>query len=143
VKKSILVIYLVLVLISISIYALFDYILPFINVTLSPIANKLTKCILPVAVGFFISYFIFKLKNPEIKRTNFDFRRFVIFGIVPLISLIIYLTSLHLIISEKIFKNFEVLSISIKYIFDKYDLWGLWLGFALGASFKISKDKKA
>ncbi|MBU2597931.1 MAG: hypothetical protein KKC53_01935 [Actinobacteria bacterium] len=142
-KKSILVIYLVLVLISISIYALFDYILPFINVTLSPIANKLTKCILPVAVGFFISYFIFKLKNPEIKRTNFDFRRFVIFGIVPLISLIIYLTSLHLIISEKIFKNFEVLSISIKYIFDKYDLWGLWLGFALGASFKISKDKKA
>ncbi|MBA7613891.1 MAG: hypothetical protein KAV97_04800 [Actinomycetia bacterium] len=140
-KKSIVVIYLIIVLIFISIYALFDYILPFINVTLPHIANKLIKCILPIAIGFFISYFIFKLKNPEIKRTNFDFRRFVIFGIVPLISLIIYLTSLHLIISDKIFKNFEILSTSIKYIFDKFDIWSLWLGFALGASFKISKDE--
>jgi len=141
-KKLILVIYLVSVLIFISIYALFDYILPLIHVTLSPIANKLIKCILPVAIGFFISYFIFKLKNPEIESTNFDFRRFVIFGIVPFLSLVIYLTSIHIIISEKVFKNIEALSIFFKYIFEKFDLWGLWLGFALGASFKISEDKK-
>ena len=140
-KKSILAIYLILILILISIYALFDYILPFIHVTLPPIVNKLIKCILPIVIGFFISYFIFKLKNPEIESTNFDFRRFIIFGIVPLTSLIIYLTSLHFIISDKIFKNFEILSISIKYIFDKFDIWSLWLGFALGASFKISKDE--
>ena len=141
-KKLILAIYIILVLIFISIYALFDYILPLIHVTLSPIANKLIKCILPVAIGFFISYFIFKLKNPEIESTNFDFRRFVIFGIVPFLSLVIYLTSMHNIISDKVFKNIEALSILTKYIFNKFDIWGLWLGFALGASFKISKDEK-
>ncbi|MGB3345696.1 MAG: hypothetical protein WBA71_00360 [Candidatus Humimicrobiia bacterium] len=141
-KKSILAIYLILVLILISIYALFDYILPFIHVTLPTLIYKLIICLLPVAIGFFISYFIFKLKNPEIESTNFDFRRFVIFGIVPFLSLVIYLTSIHTIISEKVFKNIEALSIFFKYIFEKFDLWGLWLGFALGASFKISKGEK-
>lgn len=141
-KKSILAIYLILILIFISIYALFDYILPFIHVTLPTPIYKLIICLLPVAIGFFISYFIFKFKNPEIKRTYFDFRRFIIFGIVPSLSLLIYLTSMHNIISDKVFKNIEALSILTKYIFNKFEIWGLWLGFALGASFKISEDKK-
>jgi hypothetical protein len=136
VKKSILTIYLVLVLIFISIYSLFDYILPLINLTLPIFIYKLIKSILPIAIGFFISYFIFKLKNPKTKKTSFNFKRFMIFGIVPLFSLVIYLTSIHHIISEKIFKNIEFLSLSIKYIFDKYEIWSLWLGFALGSSFE-------
>jgi len=142
VKKSILVIYIILVLISISIYALFDYIIGFIGLSLSTFTYILIKSLLPVVIGFFISYFILILSNPEIKKMSFDYRKFTFFGIIPLLFLFVNLTPIPQVICGKIFKNFEVLSISIKYIFDKFDIWSLWLGFALGASFKISKGEK-
>jgi len=141
-KKSILIIYLILVLISISIYSLFNPILEFIGLVLSPFTFILIKSLILIIIGFFISYFIFKLKNPEIKRINFDFRKFMIFGVIPLFFLIISLTPIPHILGERIFKNFRVLSLLVNYIFAEYDIWGLWLGFSLGASFKVSKVGK-
>lgn len=141
-KKSILIIYLILVLISISIYSLFNPILEFIGLVLAPFTFILIKTLVLIIIGFFISYFIFRLSNPEITKINFYTKKFIFLGFVPLIFLIISLTPIPHILGERIFKNFRVLSLLVNYIFAEYDIWGLWLGFSLGASFKLSKVGK-
>jgi hypothetical protein len=100
------------------------------------------KVVILIAIGFLIGLIISLLLKLNIDKSFFDYKQFIIAGILPFIFLILSQGSITDFVIIKFFHANKQVSELVFYFFSRQIIWSLWLGFATGASVRIAFKKK-
>jgi hypothetical protein len=100
------------------------------------------KTVILLIVSFLIGLIVSLLLKMNITKSFFDLRLAIIVGIIPLFFLILSQPAISNFILVKIFKSNSTISDFIFYFLSRQIVWTMWLGFAIGASVRLSFKKK-
>jgi len=100
------------------------------------------KTVILLIVSFLIGLIVSLLLRMNIAKSFFDLRLALIVGIIPLFFLILSQPAVSNFILVKIFKSSGSISDFIFYFLSRQIVWTMWLGFAIGASVRLSFKKK-
>jgi len=125
------------------VYAFYDNILGIISASgaASGFFAFLKLAVLAV-IGFLIGLVISLMTRVQVEKTFFDYRIAIVAGIIPFILLILSTGAVTDFIVSGIFNSNRQVSEFIFYFLSRQIIWTLWLGFALGASVRVSFRKK-
>jgi hypothetical protein len=100
------------------------------------------KVVILIIIGFLISLIVSLFLKINIEKSFFDYKLFLIVGILPFIFLILSQGSITDFVIMKFFHASKQVSEMAFYFFSRQVVWSLWLGFAAGASVRIAFTKK-
>ncbi|MCL4376995.1 MAG: hypothetical protein M1409_01235 [Actinobacteria bacterium] len=100
------------------------------------------KIVILIIIGFLISLIVLLFLRINLEKSFFDYKLFLIAGILPFIFLILSQGSITDFVIMKFFHASKQASEMAFYFFSRQIIWSLWLGFAAGASVRIAFKKK-
>ena len=127
------------------VYAFYDNILGIIGAGSGAAAAgffAFFKIVVLIVIGFLIGLVVSFMTRVKIERTFFDYRIAIVAGIIPFILLILSAGAITDFIVTGIFNSNRQISEFVFYFLSRQIIWTLWLGFALGASVRVSFRKK-
>ena len=100
------------------------------------------KLVVLIVVGFLIGLIVSLMTRVQVEKTFFDYKIAIVAGIIPFILLILSTGIVTDFIVSGIFNSNRQVSEFVFYFLSRQIIWTLWLGFALGASVRVSFKKK-
>ncbi len=137
-KKFLIVLSYINIILYIVLFGLFDYILEsLLTVTIAPAMISFIKILFIIIIGFLIGFIISILRVYDGIKSYFDYKNFLILGIVPLILLILSGGQITNFIITNFLNGSKEISELTFYLFSRDIIWSLWLGVAIGSSVRI------
>jgi hypothetical protein len=124
------------------VYAFYDNILGIISASGAFGFFAFLKLLVLIVVGFLIGLIVSLMTRVQVEKTFFDYRIAIVAGIIPFILLILSTGIVTDFIVSGIFNSNRQVSEFVFYFLSRQIIWTLWLGFALGASVRVSFKKK-
>lgn len=137
-KKFLLVFSYLNIILYVILFGLFDYILESLStVTIAPAMISFIKILFVVIIGFSIGFIISILRVYDGMKSYFDYKNFLILGIVPLLLLILSGGQITNFIITNFLNGSKKISELTFYLFSRDTIWSLWFGVAIGSSIRI------
>lgn len=127
----------------ILVFAYFDYILSIFGSTaLSPGLISFLKIVFLIVIGVCIGFLISLILRERPEKTYFNYKLFLIIGIVPFICLILSEGTITNFIITRFFGSNKRLTELVFYLFSRQVLYSIWLGLAAGVSTRFGFNPK-
>jgi len=127
-------------------FSYFDYILDAFAVYNIPVGLlSFLRYFIVLILGFMIGLLIILSMRYKHKRNHFDYRVFLMAGLLPAVFLILANTGAVNLVVTRFFGSNSTVSDLVYYFFSNNSIWSLWLGISVGVSIRLrfgQREKK-